>query len=224
MNKCSCYHAEENWLGLPGVCWGTKECEPCKCGGDESKCDFYPEKKKSKRLTSKLPLTESDAMNLSLTDLYIRLKAYEDAEEKGAVEMKKEIDDAYKRGAEDAWEATRKLALLPPYGGLCADEMKEVFGTSNYINVMMSVTPLEAIEKIRQYRNEFKVGDEVKDKFGFYAVVVGPKGSKEDESKMYVVFRDGSAGEQDKDWWTKTGRHFPQIAEVLGMMGEAMDE
>lgn len=36
---------------------------------------------KMERLTSKNPLTESQAMNLSLTDLYMRLKAYEDAEE-----------------------------------------------------------------------------------------------------------------------------------------------
>lgn len=32
------------------------------------------------RLTSKNPLTENEAMNLSLTDLYMRLKVYEDAE------------------------------------------------------------------------------------------------------------------------------------------------
>lgn len=26
---------------------GTKEVEPCSCGGDKSKCDFYPEKRKA---------------------------------------------------------------------------------------------------------------------------------------------------------------------------------
>lgn len=36
-----------------------------------------------KRLTSKNPLTENEAMNLSLTDLYMRLKVYEDAEAEG---------------------------------------------------------------------------------------------------------------------------------------------
>ena len=35
------------------------------------------------RLTSRNPLTERGAMNLSLTDLYMRLKVYEDAEEEG---------------------------------------------------------------------------------------------------------------------------------------------
>lgn len=38
---------------------------------------------KMERLTSRNPLTESQAMNLSLTDLYMRLKTYEDAEEQG---------------------------------------------------------------------------------------------------------------------------------------------
>lgn len=41
--KCDCYHADKNYLGRIGVCWGTKEMEPCSCGGDKSKCDFYPE-------------------------------------------------------------------------------------------------------------------------------------------------------------------------------------
>ena len=28
-------------------CLGTKEVDRCNCGGDESKCDFYPEKRKT---------------------------------------------------------------------------------------------------------------------------------------------------------------------------------
>ena len=28
-------------------CLGTKEVETCSCGGDNSKCDFYPEKRKA---------------------------------------------------------------------------------------------------------------------------------------------------------------------------------
>lgn len=27
-------------------CWGTKDCEECKCEGDRRKCDFYPENRK----------------------------------------------------------------------------------------------------------------------------------------------------------------------------------
>ena len=56
-NKCNCYHEQEKTLqtyhpvtGKPfthhiyvGVCWGTREMDECKCGGDKTKCDFYPE-------------------------------------------------------------------------------------------------------------------------------------------------------------------------------------
>ena len=48
---CKCYHTQAQTkrsdYGLSftttyhGVCWGTKECEPCSCNGDELKCDFY---------------------------------------------------------------------------------------------------------------------------------------------------------------------------------------
>ena len=58
-SKCDCYHEKTNRrytynpiTGQPighdivvGVCWGTKECDECSCGGDEAKCDFYPPKK-----------------------------------------------------------------------------------------------------------------------------------------------------------------------------------
>lgn len=55
MKKCDCYHEETyptgyTWVGKPTgyqtkcVCWGTKEKDECTCGGDESKCNFYPSK------------------------------------------------------------------------------------------------------------------------------------------------------------------------------------
>ena len=41
MNKCNCYQEIYN----KSECWGTKERDVCSCGGDESKCNFYPEKR-----------------------------------------------------------------------------------------------------------------------------------------------------------------------------------
>ena len=43
MSICLCYHDEQNFLHECGVCYGTKEKEPCSCGGDPAKCDFYEE-------------------------------------------------------------------------------------------------------------------------------------------------------------------------------------
>lgn len=55
MKRCDCYKARvktiENKYGsfidAYGVCLGTKEEDRCNCYGDESKCDFYPEKRKA---------------------------------------------------------------------------------------------------------------------------------------------------------------------------------
>ena len=44
MAKCDCYFQH----GLKFLCYGTKEMEECSCGGDKSKCDFYPEKRQQK--------------------------------------------------------------------------------------------------------------------------------------------------------------------------------
>lgn len=42
--KCACWHEKSDlWQFGSGCCWGTKECDPCDCGGDRSKCDFFPE-------------------------------------------------------------------------------------------------------------------------------------------------------------------------------------
>ena len=54
MGQCDCYETrlepiETNSIfqHTYGVCLGTKEIDRCNCGGDESKCDFYPEKRKA---------------------------------------------------------------------------------------------------------------------------------------------------------------------------------
>ena len=35
---CGCYSEEFG----KSYCLGTKECDPCSCGGDKDLCDFYP--------------------------------------------------------------------------------------------------------------------------------------------------------------------------------------
>ena len=66
-NTCGCYQTElrrryycQTIDGKPidhttkvGVCFGTKEREECSCGGDRTKCDFYPEvrEKEKKEIT-----------------------------------------------------------------------------------------------------------------------------------------------------------------------------
>lgn len=54
MRICDCYREKTKmapvYFGYTekkyGICLGTKECDECSCGGYESQCDFYPEKRK----------------------------------------------------------------------------------------------------------------------------------------------------------------------------------
>ena len=51
MGQCNCYNVRiDRIYGNEvkyGVCLGTREIDRCNCGGDKSKCDFYPEKRKA---------------------------------------------------------------------------------------------------------------------------------------------------------------------------------
>lgn len=47
--KCDCFREQYGKT----VCYGTKEIDVCSCGGDKSKCNFYPEvRKKAKSMTN----------------------------------------------------------------------------------------------------------------------------------------------------------------------------
>ena len=60
--ECKCYRQRNKIHYLPdvdnfelqmeGYCIGTKEYDPCSCGGDPSKCDFYKDKRKEKKMNT----------------------------------------------------------------------------------------------------------------------------------------------------------------------------
>ena len=41
ITKCRCWQKGHWFLKDHDTCFGTKEQEPCTCGGDRRKCDFY---------------------------------------------------------------------------------------------------------------------------------------------------------------------------------------
>lgn len=63
MNKCNHYRtqSQRRYLYNPltgeacpinitvGVCYGTRERDECTCGGDRSKCNFYPKIREKER-------------------------------------------------------------------------------------------------------------------------------------------------------------------------------
>lgn len=58
MKKCKCWEETKRIVGWYGdqpmhktiqICNGTREREECSCNGEESKCNFYPEKRKENK-------------------------------------------------------------------------------------------------------------------------------------------------------------------------------
>ena len=135
-------------------------------------------------------------------------KGYKTAKVQCDIQAEKDLREVgerhYQKGLSDAWEAARKI--------------QDTGGNLNWW--IHNTSAFEAIEKIRQYeqeKEEIKVGDEVATDAGNRASVLY---ENPDGTQAFVFKSDGTAA-----WWTKsalhrTGRHFPEISEVLKKMRE----
>lgn len=60
MEKCS-YYINHPWSDEYGYCMGTKERDLCSCQGNESKCNYYPEKRNKKMTTFEMMIEAKDS-------------------------------------------------------------------------------------------------------------------------------------------------------------------
>lgn len=125
----------------------------------------------------------------------------------------------YQRGLDDAWEAARKISLMSP------DEIEKVFpGAAKYNRYNLGYSGVEAIEKLKAYEEqkkadaEIKVGDEV-EAYSGRAVVFGTfTDTKGEKFCRYWYPSDDSFNKGKTENLKKTGRHFPQVAELIKAM------
>lgn len=140
-------------------------------------------------------------------------QGYEDGK-KASCDCKDNMEAEYNRGLNEAWEAARKIAKL----GI--DEQKRLFGCFGIYFISHEDSASEAISKIKEYEEEqkqdaeIKVGDEVVIDDSIGIVTRAFPGAV----TCYVMRKDGSSGEEDRNDCKTTGRHFDQIAEVLNEM------
>lgn len=133
------------------------------------------------------------------------------------MELKEESEDVrnktYEDGLNEAWEAAKKIVCTDGYRWR---ELGEIFGTHTMHSIFNSYTASEVIDKIKNYEG-IKVGDEVTDNDGWKGVVtwISP-----DVDYMIVMLEDGTAIRWKKESFKKTGRHFPEIADVLKQIQE----
>ncbi|WP_303820941.1 hypothetical protein [Ruminococcus flavefaciens] len=126
-------------------------------------------------------------------------------------------DEAYQRGLDEAWKAAEKVLMLE------SEELKEIFDVIYEEEVFGNFTPAKAIEKLRAYEeqkkaeDEIKVGDEV-ERNGITEGVITR--IRTDDDWFQVMQSNGSSYGTQKSNLKKTGRHFPQVAELLAALGE----
>ena len=124
---------------------------------------------------------------------------------------KNTYDEGYNKGLNDAWELAKKLWHNTPR------KNDDIYGIEYYIDITNEYTPQEALAKLEAYEKEqvFNVGDVVIGiNDGVKGVVVKVK-----EDTIYILFRDGSAGEHKKRAVKKTGKHI-DIQKILEQIGE----
>ena len=150
--------------------------------------------------------------------------AYADAEE--IYESGKRA--MYQKGLKDAWEAARKICLEECDGGMQISVIKDIFNVSYYRDALRDYSASECIEKIRAYEQEkeeqIQVGDEVINTQTDARFIVTHMWVNNSGEKGVSCFNYGcSAFSTTLDLIRKTGRHFPEIAEVLAKMKENND-
>ena len=127
-----------------------------------------------------------------------------------------EIEQAFDRGCNAAWELARKLVSDIYHGGYNSDELKEIFGYFLYQNIWEDNTYPEAAAKVAEWekaKEEIKVGDVVS-REGLYGVVKSVS-----DDWLNGITASGISFQWLKRKCTKTGRHI-DIDGFLKQIGE----
>lgn len=125
----------------------------------------------------------------------------------------------YQQGFEDAWDMLKNICS----GG--RERMLKVFGTISITQIITDNTASEAKSKIdawgqKEQNADIKVGDEVTDKDGDTYIVTQVHRKDVNCCDTSCMRADGHGYGIPSKNLTKTGRHYPEIAEVLKQMQE----
>ena len=129
-----------------------------------------------------------------------------------------EIEQAFDRGCNAAWELARKIAVIPKDGGYGGSKLIEIFNTA-LNNEIFNLTYSEAAAKVAEWekaKEEIKAGDVFEFTSGGKAVVM----KVYEDGEVALFFPDGGCGiYEPHESWHKTGRHI-DIDSFLKQIGE----
>lgn len=132
-----------------------------------------------------------------------------------------DVEEAYQRGLNDAWELARRIRLNVEDGGISVSELCEMFHTNTVYNIFKGYSAQEVMKRIAEYekqKNAIKIGDEVKFNHDDIKATVMDQSDK--EGMWWLYTENGCIEEWQDAYFRKTGRTFPQIEEVLKAMQE----
>lgn len=135
------------------------------------------------------------------------------------------MSKTYEDGLNEAWEAARKVLCD---SGCNLVELEDTFDSHTIDGIFNTYTASEVIERLEKHdaRNKLvHVGDEIYSELTDCRAVV----QRIDAWNRYECFTDNGAQfiinkHTFNDYWVKTGKNYPQIAEVLKQMKEGAND
>ena len=140
--------------------------------------------------------------------------AYAHGKSDAEADYHKAKEEAYQKGLEDAWEVAKRIWEMGQR------KRRELFGEPLFCEAMKmpyseALAKLQAYEQKQKEDAEIKVGDEV---MCISSCVHGTAiVTKVDDGTYYYTYADGRCDHNNRDV-TKTGRHFPEVAQFLEKM------
>ena len=126
------------------------------------------------------------------------------------------------KGRNEAWEIVRKIILPPSEGGLSSEELREIFGYDIFREIFRIYNVDEAIDRIKEYEERFKIGDEIIKDCSEGIILKGIVTRIEGDS-VYIMWSDGSSGSAPKKYLNETGESYPQINEILDQLNKGAE-
>lgn len=171
---------------------------------------------------TEIPLTPYTELDFE----QVRKEAYDkglsDSKNQDTKDFADMYDCGYNEGLKDAWEVAGKICVMD------SRTRDEIFREVITTNIIEHNSASEAIEKIQQYeqnQEEIQAGNEIKCDNERYVVL--QKYLNDIDEPMAVLFniKDGKTSvfhlyNGNGAIFEKTGRHFPELVEVLKKMRE----
>jgi ribosome modulation factor len=132
---------------------------------------------------------------------------------------------SYELGLNMAWETAKKIYSTIKNGALHTDEIRKIFDVRYLTDVLEEFSASEAIEKIKAYEEQKKQQEEECIKVGDEVIYHDDKGvvvlvANNGKAISVMSANGGWMIRADSENLVKTGRTFPEIAEVLKKLQE----